>query len=116
MESQKSFMELAAIEWKMLTDAVEKARQGLAGDEVPQIRLEDICSDPVGVFRSVIQFGELEWPPEFERSIRRSKLINANCKWQRELTPEQRASIQDVLGDHLARYDYQHAMCSPVML
>jgi len=102
----KSFIVLAAIEWKILIKAVLETKRILKKENFLEVKYEDLCSDALSVLKNVIEFSELEWSREFEESVRKYKLKNTNYKWKRELTYHQQNSIEEVLKDYLKEYNY----------
>ena len=54
----------------------------------------------------VLEFCDLDFPPVYERRIRRFSIRNSNDRWTRELTPEQQTVVQTVLTDALKTYGY----------
>jgi hypothetical protein len=106
----RSFIALAGIQWKILMDAMDSARQSVPASCMVEIKYEDLCRDPISHFRRVVEFAELEWVPEFERTIRGASLQSENEKWRRDFTPDQQAILERVLRSHLVRYGYEPRM------
>ncbi|MBL8980424.1 MAG: sulfotransferase [Gemmatimonadetes bacterium] len=102
----RSFVALAGIQWKILMDALETARRPLNAANYLDIRYEELCADPLGTFRSALEFAGLDSSPRFERAVRSRPLRSENEKWRRDFTPAQQAVLEDVLRDYLARYHY----------
>ena len=102
----QSFVVLAAIQWKILMDAMESAKTSLSRDNFLELKYEDLCSDPLDTFKAVTEFCELEWTAEFEREIGKRELRNTNDKFKQDLTAQQQRDLEEVLGDYLRRYDY----------
>ncbi len=102
----QSFVVLAAIQWKILMDAMESAKTSLSEDNFLELKYEDICSDLRDTFRTVTEFCGLKWTAEFEREIGKRKLKNTNDKFKRDLTAQQQRDLEEVLEDYLRRYDY----------
>ena len=102
----RSFVALAAIEFNSLMDAIQTARSNIKPENFLEIRYEDLCEKPVDIFRQTIDFCELEWLPEFERSIQKFNLCNTNYKWQKDLTPRQQEILGTILSPHLEFYNY----------
>jgi omega-hydroxy-beta-dihydromenaquinone-9 sulfotransferase len=102
----QSFVVLAAIQWKILMDAMESAKTSLSKDNFLELKYEDLCSDPLDTVRTATEFCELEWTAEFERQIGKHELKNTNDKFQQHLTARQQRELEEVLGDSLRRYDY----------
>ncbi len=106
LRHDRSFVALAGIQWKILMDAMEQARQSVPSSCIMEIRYEELCRDPVPHFQRVADFAELPWVPEFERTIRAATLRSENEKWRRDFTSEQQAILESVLRTHLERYGY----------
>jgi omega-hydroxy-beta-dihydromenaquinone-9 sulfotransferase len=102
----QSFVVLAAIQWKILMDAMESAKTSLSKDNFLELKYEDLCSDPLDTVRTVTEFCELEWTAEFERQIGKHELKNTNDKFKQHLTARQQRELEEVLGNSLRRYDY----------
>ncbi len=106
----ESFVALAAIEWEILMTAQEEAKQRLAaagqGADLLEIRYEAFCQDPLGTFKQVIDFCDLEWTADFEATINRFNIKSSDYKWQSQLTKHQQAILNDCLSDSLAKYGY----------
>jgi len=102
----RSFIVLAAIQWKILMDAVETAKEYVNDNNLLEIKYERLCSNQIEVFENIAEFSELEWTKGFERELRSFKLKNTNDKWERELNPNQRRELNEVLADYLKRHDY----------
>ena len=102
----QSFVVLAAIQWKILMDAMESAKTLVSRDKFLELRYEDLCSDPFNIFKMVTEFCELKWMADFERELGKNKLKNTNDKFKQDLTTQQQRDLEEVLGDYLRRYDY----------
>jgi hypothetical protein len=104
----KSFLALAAIEWIILMDAWEKAKETSSHNDILEIKYEDLCLNPLEIFKRVIEFCNLNWSKKIESSIQKktNKIKNANYKWQQDLTANQKNILEDVMGPHLEKYGY----------
>jgi hypothetical protein len=105
-QADRSFVALAALQWRMLVEAVEQAAQEIPPADYLRLRYEDLCADPVGVFRAVVDLCDLTWTEGFERYVASQTLVNANTKWQRDLTAPQQKILVEVLADTLKRFGY----------
>ena len=105
-EHGQSFVVLAAIQWKILMDAMEKAKGTISSERFLEVKYEDLCTDPVDQFQKVTQFCELEWTGGFERQIRKYQPRNNNHKFMNDLTTKQQSDLEEVLRDYLVRYGY----------
>ena len=106
-EHDQSFVALAAIQWKILMDAMEKAKSTVSTERFMEIKYEDLCSDPVHQFQKVTHFCGLEWTSSFERQIRQYEPRNTNDKYKYDLTARQQSDLEEVLGEYLTRYGYR---------
>ncbi|MFW6133964.1 MAG: sulfotransferase family protein [Elusimicrobiota bacterium] len=102
----KSFIVLAAIQWEILINSVEKARKHIKQENYLEFKYEDLCSDPVEILRKAIEFSELKWGKRFEKKIKKIKLKNANYKWEQELTEKQKSILENSIKDTLKKYKY----------
>ncbi len=102
----RSFVVLAAIHWEILMAACENAKQKIPPGDLLDIRYEDLCQYPVRTFRTAVEFGALEWSPEFEAKVRGFHLNNSNEKWQKDLNDVQQRMLCECLGDTLRAYGY----------
>lgn len=102
----KSFVALAGIQWKLTMAAMDAAVGGLDPKNFLSVRYEDFVTDPIGHFRQVAAFCELDFPARFERALQRRRLRTANDKWRETLTANQQRILEDVLAASLQRYGY----------
>jgi len=102
----RSFVALAAIQWKLLMDAAEAARASVPAERYLDIRYEDLCKDPVSIMKQVTDFCDLEWKPGFESAVEKFEPRNTNFKWKRDLGPEDRKVLEAVLDEYLLKYGY----------
>jgi omega-hydroxy-beta-dihydromenaquinone-9 sulfotransferase len=102
----QSFVVLAALQWKILMDAMEEAKASINQANFLEVKYEHLCSDPIGSFRRVVEFSELNWAVGFERDLREIKVRNTNEKFRQDLTAKQQSDVENVLKDYLKRYNY----------
>jgi hypothetical protein len=102
----RSFVALAAIQWKILMDATERARQLVEEDRFLEVRYEDLCANPPATLRTIADFCELRWTPRFARRVAGYQIENQNHKWRAALDDQQREVLERCLAEHLARYGY----------
>lgn len=103
----KSFVVLAAIQWKMLVESVEKSKKSIPKSQFMEIKYEDLMEDSIGIFRKVIDFCELDWTSGFEARIKKFSLKNMNHKWKENLTESQKKDLNEVLSKKLLEYNYR---------
>ncbi|MCP4372428.1 MAG: sulfotransferase [Deltaproteobacteria bacterium] len=85
----RSFIALAGIELKILSEAMEKGKRCINIDNFIEIDYADLCGDPLDTFKEIVEFCELKWSLKFEDRIKKYSLKNTNHKWQEELTSDQ---------------------------
>lgn len=102
-----SFVALAAIQWRLLLDAVERARSDLPEGVFLEVRYEDLCEDPLRVARETLDFCGLDPSSLLEERIRATSLESRNDKWRTELTEAQQGILRELMGPRLARYGYR---------
>jgi hypothetical protein len=106
LRHDRSFVALAAIEWKILMDAFETAKAGIAASQLMEVRYEDFTVDPESLFVEMLRFTGLDPSPRFLETVRRFDIQSANFKWKEQLTSAQQAILEDCLGEYLGRYGY----------
>lgn len=104
---EESFVILAAMEWKILIQSVEKAKAQLDVSQFLELKYEDIISNPVSSFKQVCNFCELEWSNKFQKQIEKRKLETMNYKWKENLPLHQQEMLNEYLRDYLKKYNYE---------
>jgi hypothetical protein len=103
----RSFHLLAALEWRMLLEAFERARALLPGTQWLDVRYEDILDHPEEEFARILDFLGLPWTAQFERGLRRHRFDQKRSRqFERDLTPEQLAEMERVMAPMLRRWGY----------
>lgn len=112
----RSFVALAGLEWRIQMRAIEAARRSLPDPrDFFQVRYEEFCSEPLETFRRVLEFGELPRSTDFERHVKAAKIKSTSNRWRDDLTPGQQTILDDLLREHLRRYDYQDSSSAAVI-
>jgi hypothetical protein len=102
---ERSFIALSAIQWKIIMDSFEAAKLHMNEKQFLEVKYEDLCKDPLGTIRSTTDFCDLAWSERFATSVKSTKLKNTNYKWKNELTNYQKDTLEQILCNHLKRYD-----------
>ncbi len=102
----RSFIVLAAIQWKILMDRMNEVRKQLNNTNFMEIKYEELCSNKLDIFKNVVNFCDLDWDLNFEKTVNRSDLKNTNFRWQEELTIKQQETLNSVLQSHLSIFNY----------
>jgi hypothetical protein len=103
----RSFVALAAIEWKVLMSAANRSARTLSPGVLTEVRYESLCHKPIESLQSLFDFLDVEWSANFERRVRATAFRSSNEKWRRDLSDEQRDVLESVLGDALEAYGYR---------
>lgn len=98
-EQGQSFVALAALENVIFDRAMRDCRKTLPAGQILDVSYAELCSEPVGTFRSVCAHCELEWSDEFQEAVQRFSLRNNDDKWRKYLTAHQ----QEIVTRTLAR-------------
>jgi hypothetical protein len=104
--SDKSFIVLAGIQWKIMMDAFEEAKKRLPATQFMEVRYEEFAADPVAAFGEILKFCKLDYPDAYRDVIKRFEVDNRNYKWKEELSERQQSMLEACLHDHLDRYGY----------
>lgn len=103
--SNRSFVALAGIQWKVHTRAIEAARQAVDPERYLEVKYEPFCEHTWEVCRQVLDFAELRHSPKFERAVKASPIKDTD-RWHKDLSVEQQALLTNLLREDLARYGY----------
>ena len=105
--ADRSFPVLAAIEWKLLMDEFDAARQAIPADRWLEVRFEDFLHDPVERTREILAFSGLTWTDAFGRNFRHHVFDKTRKDaFRRDLASADVDQIEAVLGEHLERLGY----------
>lgn len=105
-KSNRSFLVLAAIQWKLLMDSYEEAKMALSDEQFLEIKYEDFFQKPVAVFRRVLDFCEFDNSSKFIDIISKANLNSRNDKWKSSLTDPQQELLENSLGEYCKRYGF----------
>ena len=105
--SGRSFVVLAGIEWKLLIDAFEQAKEAIPARQWLDVRYEDVVADPRGSIETVLRFLGLGWSDEFERGFSRHVLRSSRTDAYRlELSTDDVERLERSLAGHLEQLGY----------
>jgi hypothetical protein len=106
VEHDRSFAALAGIQWEILMEAQEQARQFLSPDDLLEIRYENLCRDVTGIFENATQFCSLDWSTRFKATVQTKQIVNTNDKWRQDLGSVQQQQLNTCIQHALAKYGY----------
>jgi|GEM_PF-288451 len=104
---RRSFVALAGIEWKTHMDQLEAVKREFPNIDICQVKYECFCANPIGEMKRIADHCELAWDAKFETAAKAFHVKNANEKWKTDLTDEQCAILEEVLGPYLVKYGYE---------
>jgi hypothetical protein len=109
--SDRSFVALAGLEWRIQMRAMEAARRALPDPtRFLEIKYETFCEQPLETCRQVLDFAELPSSSEFERHVAATPIKNTSQRWRDGLTASQQRLLDDLLHEDLLPlgYDVPH--------
>jgi hypothetical protein len=105
--SGRSFPVLAGLEWKILIDAFDAARQAIPAERWLDIRYEDVIAGPRPRIEEILRFLGLSWNEDFEGAFARYAFGSDRADaYRRELDPRDIEALDTALGEHLERLGY----------
>jgi hypothetical protein len=104
--SNRSFVALAGLQWKIHTRALEAARQAVDPGRFLEVKYETFCEQPLETCRRVLEFAELAESPAFERHVKATSITDMSNRWRKDLSAEQQALLTGLLREDLLRYGY----------
>ena len=102
----RSFVALAALEWRIRMRATEEARRSVDPGRLLEIRYEDLCRRPEATLRAVLEFAELPSKREAAACVAAIPLEYSGDRWRHRLTIEQHSILDELLDEDLRRYGY----------
>lgn len=103
--SNRSFVALAGLQWRIHTRAIEQARAAVDPGQYLEVKYETFCEDTSETCRRVVEFAELEQSPRFERHVAASPIRDTD-RWRKDLNVEQQTLLTSLLREDLVRYGY----------
>ncbi|MFW5895267.1 MAG: sulfotransferase domain-containing protein, partial [archaeon] len=106
-EEGKDITRLAALHWRHNIEEITKQAKILPKNRYLIIRYEEFTEDPMINFKKIIEFCGLDWNEQFRDVLKNTNFENRNFKWKENLTPSQKAILDDVLSDTLIQLGYK---------
>jgi hypothetical protein len=108
--SGRSFAVLAGLEWRILIEAFEAARDLVPETQWLEVRYEDFVAEPREHLQRMLDHLGLTWTPEFERGVRRYTFDAGRREaYRRDLGIHDVAMLDASLAPALARHGYVKA-------
>jgi hypothetical protein len=106
--SGRSFPVLAGIQWKMLLDAFELARERVDPDRWLDIRYEDFLEDPGSTIETIVAFLARPRSPVLSRAVGVYRFdASRRDAYRRSLSAGDLDALNAVLAEHLERNGYE---------
>jgi hypothetical protein len=95
----RSFPVLAALAWRILMDASDRARAEFPAQRWLTVRYEDIVAAPHDSFAALLSHLGLDWTADFEKGFDRYTFeASRTDAYLRDLAPSDLAAMEDVLS------------------
>jgi hypothetical protein len=104
--SNRSFVALAGLQWRIHVRALEAARKAIDPDRFLEVRYESFCEQPLETCRRVLKFAELTESAAFERHVKAASIRDMSNRWRKDLSAEQQSMLTSLLREDLLRYGY----------
>lgn len=104
--SNRSFVALAGLQWRIHTRALETARKAVDPNRFLEVRYESFCEQPLETCRRVLQFAELSQSAAFEGRVKVASIHDMTNRWRTDLSAEQQGMLTTLLREDLLRYGY----------
>ena len=106
-EKDRSFPVLAALAWRRLMASYDEARSEVPADRWHRIRYEDLVESPRVVLTELLGTMGLTWTDSFAAGFDRYHFSAARAEAYRDdLSPEDLADVEEILGDQLRALGY----------
>lgn len=113
-DSGHDFVVLAAIEWALLMESFEAAKQSVPDNQWMDVHYEHFVENPRHHAESLLSFTGLDWTDAFEDRFQRFAFTRAKRnRHHRDLTPKQIGFLDEVLGPHLRELGYADTRVAP---
>lgn len=107
-DSGQDFVVLAAIEWALLMESFETARQSVPAGQWMDVHYESFVENPRSHVESLFSFTELDWNDDFESRFERFAFTRAKKdRHHRDLTSKQIGILDEILDPILRKLGYE---------
>lgn len=108
--SDRSFVLLAGLAWKLLLDAFDEARASVPAEQWLEIRYEDVAADPPASMQRMCEFLGLADSDEFTATVRDFPFSTGRTQaFRGDLSDADVAMLTASLSAHLDRCGYDHS-------
>lgn len=99
-------LDACALQWKLVTEHALRAAEKLPKERYIEVRYEDFTARPVDVLNAVAEKCGLVWDQAFLKSIV-GDIESRDYKWRQNLSPDEVARLNELVGDLLVRLGYE---------
>lgn len=109
--SERDFVVLAGLEWKLLMDTFDAAKQSVPPELWMDVRYEDFVDEPTARLKDIFAFVGLDWSDEFDKKFGQFAFTNAmKDRFRRDLTQRQVTMLDEVLEAYLVKLGYERPL------
>jgi len=98
-------IDACAMQWKMTVEAVLQSAKKLPSEQYMQVKYEEFVVRPAEIFKQVGVKCGLIWQDDWLQTIT-AGIDNRNFKWQTEMQPADKDTLNALLGDFLKQLGY----------
>lgn len=102
----KSPTALAALQWRHILELTEIESSTLSTSEFLTVRYEDFTANPEATVNLILRFCKLDFTVHISKQLKKLKVQSMNYKWKQQVSAEDKAMINELVGDVLKKYDY----------
>lgn len=107
MSRGRSFPVLAALGWRTLMEAYERARASIGPSRWLTVRYEDLVAAPTERLAEMVTFVGCDWTPRFSAAVSRYQFTASRAEaFRRDLRASDVEAMESAIGSLLGRYGY----------
>lgn len=95
-----------AHQWLSVVEHVRVSGERLPADQFIEVRYEDFVADPDAFLEALCRFCGVSWPGGDAMATAARRIENRNDKWASAFAPEDVATLNEIMGPGLLRYNY----------
>ena len=99
-------VDACAMQWKMTVEAVLQSAKQLPPEQYMPVKYEEFVVRPAEIFKQVGAKCGLIWQDDWLQTIK-AGIDNRNFKWQMEMQPADKDTLNALLGDFLKQLGYE---------
>jgi len=99
-------LEASALQWKLITEHALRSAQALPPERYVEIRYEEFTARPAETLDAIAAKCGLAWDQDRLRALV-ADIESRNYKWRENLSPDEVARLNELIGDLLLRLGYE---------